>query len=589
MAAETPSWAQQAGQVSRLRGRAFEAICLASTSLALVSVMVLLLFVANDAFRPFEAEPALTFAIPVLPGLELFVVPVVLPAYLLVFGATLGLPVALTALYYYRRDDPAGEVAYATLGLPIVSLLVSAGVLVMFIEVLTVSELFATELALLVAVGAIYGHARLRPRKAVERLAIIIVAPVVALAGLPPAMFNDIVNGIAGLAGVGPVLTTRLFSVRELVLASPFLPVRWVMLLATVTLPVVAIFAPILARRRESREAGLALGGLSMIVAALGLVAAPALGVGSDVWIVVASVTVPPLAVYVEGVVRRREGMAGLAFPLVLIGGALAGWLLVQQVGFGMPDPWLDWGFLTNAHSRFSAEKTGIYPPLVGSVMMLFAIVILIFPVGVGAAIYLEEYAPSQGLAGKFVTLIEINIGNLAGVPSVVYGLLGLALFIRFLSMPVGAIIVGALAVGLLILPIVIISAQEAIRAVPDSHREASYGMGATRWQTIRDVVLPQAFPGILTGTILALGRAIGETAPLLMIGMPAIVRRAPDGFFATGSAMPRQIFRWSKEFDPLYRHGVLAAGVVTLLVVLLIMNGTAIILRNKFQREETA
>ena len=223
---------------------------------------------------------------------------------------------------------------------------------------------------------------------------------------------------------------------------------------------------------------------------------------------------------------------------------------------------------------------------MVGSVLMLVAIIILIFPVGVAAAIYLEEYAPSEGLAGKFFSIVEINIGNLAGVPSVVYGLLGLALFIRTVNMPSGAIIVGALAVGLLILPIVIIAAQEAIAAVPDSNRQAAYGMGATRWQMIRTVVLPQAFPGILTGTILALGRAIGETAPLLMIGMAASVRIAPNGFFDLSSAMPRQIFSWASEIDPAFRHGVLAAGVVTLLAVLLIMNGTAIILRNKYQRE---
>jgi len=212
---------------------------------------------------------------------------------------------------------------------------------------------------------------------------------------------------------------------------------------------------------------------------------------------------------------------------------------------------------------------------------------VLLIPVGIGAAIYLEEYAPSSGLGGKIVTLIEINIGNLAGVPSVVYGLLGLALFIRILNMPTGSVIAGGLAVGILILPIVIIAAQEAIRAVPDSMREASYGMGATRWQTTRDVVLPEALPGILTGTILALGRALGETAPLLLIGLASSVRLAPGGFFDLGAAMPRQIFSWSSELDPAFRHGVLAAGVITLLAVLLIMNATAIVIRNKYQRDD--
>ena len=218
--------------------------------------------------------------------------------------------------------------------------------------------------------------------------------------------------------------------------------------------------------------------------------------------------------------------------------------------------------------------------------MMLIVIVLSTFPVGVGAAIYLEEYAPSSGWGGRFVTLVEINIGNLAGVPSVVYGLLGLALFIRILTWPQGSVIVAGLAVGLLILPIVIISAQEAVRSVPDSFRQASYGMGATRWQTIRQVVLPEAMPGILTGTILALGRAIGETAPLLMIGAAASVRLAPNGFFDTSSMMPRQIYSWSSELEPAFRHGVLAAGVITLLAVLLVMNATAIVIRNRYQRQ---
>jgi len=265
--------------------------------------------------------------------------------------------------------------------------------------------------------------------------------------------------------------------------------------------------------------------------------------------------------------------------------GPFCGALLADLFGFAPPDPWLDWGFLTSAHSRTPVEA-GFYPPIVGSVMMLIVIALSTFPVGVGAAIYLEEYAPDSGLAGKFITLVEINIGNLAGVPSVVYGLLGLALFIRVLNMPTGAVMVGGLAIGILILPIVIISAQEAIRAVPDSHREAAYGMGATRWQTTRSVVLPQAIPGILTGTILAVGRAIGETAPLLMIGAASSVRLAPSGFFDQLPAMPRQIFAWSTNLEPEIRHGVLAAGVVTLLVVLLIMNGTAILIRNKYQRE---
>ena len=240
--------------------------------------------------------------------------------------------------------------------------------------------------------------------------------------------------------------------------------------------------------------------------------------------------------------------------------------------------PWLDWGFLTSPPSRF-AEDAGIYPALIGSIMMILVIALSAFPVGVGAAIYLEEYAPDN----RLVDLIEINIGNLAGVPSVVYGLLGLSLFIRTIRMPSGSVIVGGFTVGLLILPIVIISSQEAVASVPDSQRQASYAMGATQWQTVRNVVLPASLPGILTGTILALGRAIGETAPLLMIGAAATIFSVPESPFDRFSAMPRQIFTWASQPSTEFQYGVLAAGVVTLLVVMLSMNAAAILVRNKY------
>jgi phosphate transport system permease protein len=291
-----------------------------------------------------------------------------------------------------------------------------------------------------------------------------------------------------------------------------------------------------------------------------------------------------PTAIYVEGVVRRGENVSGLALPVVVYAGVLLGALVVESAGFAGPEVWLDWQFLTDPHSRFP-ERAGIYPALVGSIMMMLVIVVSAFPVGVAAALYLEEYAPDSGLIGRVVDLIEMNIANLAGVPSVVYGLLGLALFIRYASLNTGSVVVGGLTVGLLILPIVIISSQEAIRAVPDSTRQASYGMGATKWQTVRNVVLPEAIPGILTGNILAFGRAIGETAPLLMIGAAAVVFNPPGGFAEKFSAMPRQILTWSTEPAPEFRHGVLAAGVVTLLVVLLSMNAAAILIRNRYQR----
>ena len=555
-------WYGENSDVNHLRGRAFEATCLAATAFGLVSVLLLLLFVANDAFRPFSADAG----------------------WLATYAATVLVPLAALAVYYYRLDEPAGEVAYVTSGLPVVGLLLTGGFAVLFIELLSVLEWFALLVSLVVAVGLIAAHGRLRPKAALERLGVVLLAPILTVFGLPPTQFNAFVTDAAAALGLDFELYYRVISLREAIMMLPFVPADWVMLLLTLVLPAAGAAGWFVGQRRESRRDGLAVVGMTTAVAVLGVVAGPLLGIGTDVWLLLVTFAVLPLGAYVEGVIRRGEGTRGLAFPVVAVLGVVAGSVITGAFGFAGPDPWLDWGFLTSATSRTAADA-GIYPAMVGSVMMIIVIVLTTFPVGVGAAIYLEEYAPSQGLMGKFVTLIEINIGNLAGVPSVVYGLLGLALFIRVLQWPQGSIIVAGLAVGLLILPIVIISAQEAIRSVPDSFRQASYGMGATRWQTIRQVVLPEALPGILTGTILALGRAIGETAPLLMIGAAASVRLAPNSFFDVGSMMPRQIFSWSSELDPSFRHGVLAAGVITLLAVLLVMNATAIVIRNRYQR----
>ncbi|EMA01399.1 phosphate ABC transporter membrane protein 2, PhoT family [Haloarcula vallismortis] len=555
-------WHGENSDVNHLRGRAFEATCLALTAFGLVSVMLLLLFVANDAFRPLSADVG----------------------WLATYAVTVVVPLAALAVYYYRLDEPAGEVAYVASGLPVVGLLLTGGFAVLFTELLSVLEWFALLISLVAAAGLIVAHGRLRPKAALERLVVVLLAPVVTVFGLPPTRFNWLVTDAAAALGLDFGLYYRVISLREAIMLLPFVPTDWVMLLLTLVLPAAGAAGWFVEQRRESRRDGLAVVGLTTVAAVLGVVAGPLLGIGADVWLLVVTFAVLPLGVYVEGVLRRGEGVRGLAFPVVAVLGVVAGSLITGALGFAGPDPWLDWGFLTSATSRTAADA-GIYPSMVGSVMMIIVIVLTAFPVGVGAAIYLEEYAPSQGLMGKFVTLIEINIGNLAGVPSVVYGLLGLALFIRVLQWPQGSIIVAGLAVGLLILPIVIISAQEAIRSVPDSFRQASYGMGATRWQTIRQVVLPEALPGILTGTILALGRAIGETAPLLMIGAAASVRLAPNSFFDVGSMMPRQIFSWSSELEPAFRHGVLAAGVITLLAVLLVMNATAIVIRNRYQR----
>jgi phosphate transport system permease protein len=234
--------------------------------------------------------------------------------------------------------------------------------------------------------------------------------------------------------------------------------------------------------------------------------------------------------------------------------------------------------FLSSFPSR-RPEDAGIKAALWGSLWMIGLTAAIAFPLGVGAAIYLEEYAASTWVN----RLIEVNIANLAGVPSIVYGLLGLELFVRVLAFG-RSVLAGAATMALLVLPIVIIASREAIRAVPSSIREASYALGATRWQTTRHHVLPSAMAGILTGTILALSRAIGETAPLIMIGALTFIAFVPEGVLDPFTALPIQIFNWVSRPQAGF-HANAAAGILVLLVVLLAMNATAIVLRNRFAR----
>ncbi|CAD7769464.1 Binding-protein-dependent transport system innermembrane component [Candidatus Methanoperedenaceae archaeon GB50] len=257
--------------------------------------------------------------------------------------------------------------------------------------------------------------------------------------------------------------------------------------------------------------------------------------------------------------------------------GVLLLFLLLWDV-FTRGLPWLSWDFLTSFPSRFP-ERAGIKSALFGSIWLILLTAAFAVPIGVGAAIYLEEYAPKN----RLTKIIEINISNLAGVPSIVYGILGLTLFVRTLLLG-RSLLAGALTMALLILPIIIISSQEALRAVPKSIREASYALGATRWQTIRHQVLPAARPWILTGNILALSRALGETAPLIMVGALSFVAFVPRTPLDPFTALPIQIFSWvgrpQEEFASLA-----AAGIIVLMAFLLTMNATAIILRNRYQR----
>ncbi len=276
--------------------------------------------------------------------------------------------------------------------------------------------------------------------------------------------------------------------------------------------------------------------------------------------------------------VRQRRAMgvvfAGACLAATLVALAALAVLLIDVWVDGSAGLSLD--FLTSLPSRL-AERAGLWPAFVGTLWILVTTAVVAFPLGVGTAIWLEEYAPAHPIT----RLIQLNIANLAGVPSIVYGILGLAVFVRALALG-RSVIAGALTLALLILPVIIIASQEAIRAVPSSMRQAAYGLGATRWQVVRHSVLPLAMPGILTGTILALSRAIGETAPLIMIGALLYVPFVPSGLLDQFTVIPLQVFNWISRHQPEF-HDLAASGILVLLAVLLTMNAVAILLRNYY------
>lgn len=246
--------------------------------------------------------------------------------------------------------------------------------------------------------------------------------------------------------------------------------------------------------------------------------------------------------------------------------------IISQGVGYLTPE------FFQNFGSRVP-EKAGIKAALVGSIWLMCVVAPVSIILGVGTAIYLEEYATKN----KLNDFIRMNISNLAGVPSVVFGLLGLTIFVRALALG-NSVLAAGFTMSLLILPVIIVGSQEAIRAVPQDVREASYGMGATKWQTIIRIVLPSAIPGILTGAILALSRAVGETAPLVVIGIPVIIHFLPDNLLSQFTALPMQIYDWAKRPQEAFQY-VASAGILVLMIFLLIMNSIAIFIRNKFQK----
>lgn len=239
---------------------------------------------------------------------------------------------------------------------------------------------------------------------------------------------------------------------------------------------------------------------------------------------------------------------------------------------------YLNWDFISSLGSRFPA-KAGIRPALVGSLWLMGLTTLFSVPVGIATAVYLEEYAGKQW----WFKLIRMNIANLAGVPSIVYGLLGLAVFVKFLLLG-ESVLAGALTLSLVILPVIIIASQEALRAVPSSLRHASYALGATRWQTVWYQVLPSALPGIMTGVILALSRAIGEAAPLVTVGAAGFLGFVPAGIFDQFTALPLQIYDWIGRPQEEFQNK--AAGVILVLMILLVcMNAAAIFIRYRYSQ----
>jgi len=548
MAADTTTdVASGFGQVSRTVGKLFRYLMLGATLFGLVFVTILLVYVTNDAIQPLTADPG----------------------WHLTFLLSLVVPTLAAGAFAYRRDVDAFQTGALALGLAVVSLMFSGGAAMIFVDIVEPLTFFAFLVALAVPSAvtlAVVAYDHRIPF--VAQFAVTAAAFYLSLFGAP---------GPLGAAAGVPTVVPGLFGVLAGV---PLAPAPWLLVALSVGGPLAAASSGVIAGDR-GRRARLLAGVGVFAVPALGGAVGPVVGVDPLPATVVAAVGLVPPVVYVANVLANapRERV-GLLLPATAVVGTLVGALVVDAAGFAGPQSWIDWAFLTAAHSN-TAERAGFYPAIGGSILLMVTVALFAFPVGVGAAVYLEEYAPDN----RVTRAIDVNISNLAGVPSVVYGLLGYGLFVTYLGQPDGTVLLGGVTLGLLILPIVIISAREAIRSVPEEQRAASYGMGATKWQTVRNVVLPRSFSGILTGTILALGRAIGETAPLIMIGAPNVTYSLPTGFSEAASAMPLQVYAWSSLYaGPDFYNKVVPAGVVVMVAVLLAMNSIAIVLRNKYQ-----
>jgi len=584
MATETGTQFQT---VSRLRGTVFEYVSLGASVFGIVLLAALLIYVSIDAFDLANASPLwlltyfLTLVVPLIgfclystddseitrrvglvvggglvasaagfTAIEAVVGPIERLSWQLVYLFVFVVPVTGYSIFA-ANQKAVGGVGFGLLGRLLGGTALGLAVGVLFLVFNPQLWMLAYTVGLLPAAVAV-GYEQWRPDSGMSS--------------------NALPIGIVGL-----VVAVGLHQVV------PVYPTDFIIYVWSVAIPIAAGGAALVAAK-QGRSTAITVGLVPLAVAVAGGFAASAVGLPSKTVLLVLVTAGVPIAVFVSRTLPDSEGRLGLVLPVLLAAGVIVGTLIVDFAAFPAPDPWLDSGYITEAPSR-NAVDAGLFPAIVGSVIIIALVAILSFVLGVGTAIFLEEYTTESGLIGSITRLIQVNIANLAAVPSVVYGLLGLGLFANVLGFGYGTAVTVALTLSLLILPITIISAQEAIRAVPDSLRQGSYAMGATRWQTTKNVVLPEALPGIFTGTILALGRAIGETAPLIMVGAATTVFSAPDSIWSKLSAMPMQIYAWANFPQPEFRYGVVAAGVMTLLIVLLGMNATAIILRNKSER----
>lgn len=241
---------------------------------------------------------------------------------------------------------------------------------------------------------------------------------------------------------------------------------------------------------------------------------------------------------------------------------------------------WLDIDFILNYPSRYP-EKSGIFPSLVSSIMLITLVALFSVLIGIGSAVYLEEYSNRDSL---FYRIIDVSISNLSGVPSIIYGILGMSIFTYFIAFK-ASLLAGAVTLSLLVLPVIIVSSQEALKAVPSSLKEAAYGLGMSKWQVIKCVVLPYSLPGMVTGIILALSRAIGEGAPLIVVGAATVMTNTPNSLSSSFTALPIQIFYWTSQPKAEFQNLAAAASIV-LIILLLTMNSIAIFIRNKYQQK---